>query len=45
MPKVTTNSQFYRKNELSYEVSFLHKKAIEVTLSIVASGSDQTCSK
>ena len=33
MPKVTTNSQFFLKNELSYEVSFFPcgKEAIEVT--------------
>ena len=47
MPKVTTNSQCYLKNELSYEVSFFacDKEAIEVTLSIISSGSGQACSK
>ena len=47
MPKVKTNSQCYFKNELSYEVSFFAcgKKAIEVTLSIISSGSGQACSK
>ena len=47
MPKVTTNSQFYLKNELSYEVSFFErgKEAMEVTLSIISSGSGQACSK
>ena len=47
MPKVKTNSQCYFKNELSYEVSFFAcgKKAIEVTLSVISSGSGQACSK
>ena len=47
MPKGTTNSQFYLKNELNYEVSFFErgKEAIEVTLSIILSGSGQACSK
>ena len=44
MLKVTTNGdQLYLKNELSYEVGFLHVFAIEVTLSIISSGSGETC--
>ena len=44
MSKVTTNgNQLYLKNELSYEVRFLHVFAIEVTLSIISSGSGETC--
>ena len=40
-------SQLYLKNEFSYEVSFFAccKKAIEVTLSIISSGSRQTYPK
>ena len=40
-------SQLYLKNELSYEVSFFAcgKEEIEVTLSIISSGSSQTCPK